>query len=61
MVVAPVTGALPFFILVVAGQLLGAMAMDHWGAFGLSVREVSPLRVLGFGLVLAGAVLVLRG
>lgn len=60
-VVAPVTGALLFFILVVAGQLLGAMAMDHWGAFGLSVREVSPLRVAGFGLVLAGAVLVLRG
>lgn len=60
-VIAPVIGALLFFICVVAGQLLGAMAMDHWGAFGLRVREISGLRVMGFGLVLTGAVAVLRG
>jgi len=60
-IIAPVTGALLFFILIVAGQLLGAMLMDHLGAFGLAVREVSGLRVAGFVLVLAGAVMVLRG
>jgi transporter family-2 protein len=60
-VIAPVTGALLFFILIVAGQLLGAMLMDHLGAFGLAVREVSVLRVSGFFLVLVGAAMVLRG
>ena len=60
-IIAPVTGALLFFILIVAGQLLGAMLMDHLGAFGLAVREVSGLRIMGFVLVLAGAVMVLRG
>lgn len=60
-VIAPVTGALLFFVCVVAGQLLGAMVMDHLGAFGLSVREVSGLRLAGFALVLAGALMVLKG
>lgn len=60
-VVAPVTGALLFFVCVVAGQLLGAMLLDHWGAFGLRARAISGLRLGGFALVLAGALLVLRG
>jgi transporter family-2 protein len=60
-VIAPVTGALLFFVCILAGQLFGAMVMDHWGAFGLRIREISGLRVLGFGLVLSGAVMVLRG
>ncbi len=57
-VIAPVTGALLFFVCIVAGQLLGAMLADHFGAFGLEVREVSPQRIVGLVLVLAGAVLV---
>ena len=59
--IAPVTGALLFFVCIVAGQLLGAMAMDHFGAFGLQVREVSLLRLGGFALVLIGALMVLNG
>jgi transporter family-2 protein len=59
--IAPVTGALLYFVCIVAGQLLGAMAMDHFGAFGLQVREVSVLRVGGFALVLTGALMVLHG
>jgi transporter family-2 protein len=60
-VLAPVTGALLFFVCIVAGQLIGSMLADHFGAFGLQVREISPARILGLGLVLAGAVLVSRG
>jgi transporter family-2 protein len=59
--VAPVTGALLFFVCIVAGQLLGALAMDHFGAFGLAAREATPARLAGVGLVIAGATLVLRG
>lgn len=59
-VIAPVTGALVFFVCIIAGQLLGSMLADHFGAFGLDVREVSLPRVVGFLLVLIGAVLVGR-
>ena len=59
-VIAPVTGALLFFVCIVAGQLLGSTIADHFGAFGLQVREVSFQRVAGLCLVLAGAVLVNR-
>lgn len=59
--VAPVTGAMLFFVCVVAGQLIGSMLADHFGAFGLEVRQISPQRIIGIALVLAGAVLVQRG
>lgn len=59
--VAPVIGALLFVVCVIAGQLTGALVADHFGAFGLAVRPVSLVRLLGLVLVLAGAVMVLRG
>lgn len=59
--IAPVTGALLFFICVVAGQLLGATIADHFGLFGLDLRQVSPARLLGLGLVIGGAILVQLG
>ncbi len=60
-VIAPVTGALVFFVCIVAGQLLGSLLADHFGAFGLQVREVSAWRLAGLGLVLTGAIMVSRG
>lgn len=60
-VVAPVTGALVFFVCIVAGQLVGSMLADHFGAFGLEVRSISAWRLSGLALVLAGAVMVGRG
>jgi transporter family-2 protein len=60
-VIAPVTGALVFFVCVVAGQLVGATLADHLGLFGLALRPVSVERLLGLALVLGGAVLVQRG
>jgi bacterial/archaeal transporter family-2 protein len=59
-VIAPVTGALVFFVCIIAGQLLGSMLADHFGAFGLDVREVSAPRLIGLSLVLIGAFLVGR-
>jgi transporter family-2 protein len=60
-VIAPITGALLFFVCVIAGQLLGAMLADHFGLFGLQVRPVSLPRLLGLALVLSGAILAQRG
>ena len=59
--IAPVTGALLFFLCAIAGQLLGATLADHFGAFGLEVRPISLERLAGLALVLAGVVLVRRG
>jgi transporter family-2 protein len=60
-VIAPVTGALLFFLCIIAGQLLGATLADHFGAFGLDIRPTSLPRLAGIALVLAGVVLVRSG
>lgn len=60
-VVAPVTGVALFFVCVVAGQLVGATVVDHYGSFGVSIRPVGTAKVLGLALVLAGAALVRWG
>lgn len=57
-VITPVTGALVFFVCIVAGQLIGSMIADHFGAFGLEVRKVSAMRLAGIALVLTGAIMV---
>jgi transporter family-2 protein len=59
-VVVPVLGVALFFVCVVAGQLLGSTLADQLGAFGMPVRPLDPLKLLGLALVLAGAVLVRR-
>jgi len=56
-VVAPVLGVAWFFVCVVAGQLLGSMLTDHFGAFGVQVKPINLMKLLGLGLVLAGAAL----
>lgn len=58
LVVAPVLGVAPFFVFVVAGQLAGSTVIDQVGAFGMQVRPVNPLRLLGLTMVLIGSVLV---
>jgi len=60
-VIAPVTGALVFFVCVVAGQLIGSTLIDHFGAFGLEIRQISWLRLAGIGLVIFGAIMVGKG
>jgi transporter family-2 protein len=59
--VAPVLGVALFFVCVVTGQLLGSTLADQVGAFGMEVRPVSLMKLLGLGLVLAGAALVRSG
>ena len=55
---APRIGAGALLCLVVAGQLLGALVIDRFGLFGLAIRELSFGRIVGAGLVFAGALLV---
>ena len=60
-VIAPVTGALVFFVCLVAGQMIGSSIADHFGLFGLEVHPVSALRLCGIALVIPGAICVMRG
>ena len=59
-IVAPILGIALFFVCVVAGQLTGSILADQFGAFGIPVRPVNMTKLLGLGLVLAGAALVQR-
>jgi transporter family-2 protein len=44
----------------VTGQLSAAVVIDRLGLFGLDQVPITPARVLGVGLLLAGTFLVLR-
>ena len=58
---APRVGVAVLLTAGIAGQLAAALALDHYGLLGLSQHQVTPVRVAGVFLVLAGAVLVRRG
>ncbi|MCG6883993.1 MAG: DMT family transporter [Silicimonas sp.] len=45
-------------VLVIAGQLVAAMALDHAGAFGAAANPVTLARLAGAAMVLAGAAVV---
>ena len=60
-VIVPVTGAAVFFVCLIAGQLFGTVLLDHIGAFGLPVREIGTLRLLGVLLTFGGVILVRYG
>jgi transporter family-2 protein len=57
---APRMGVTFFLMVAIAGQLAMALLLDRLGAFGLARVEISPTRVAGIVLVLAGAYLVRR-
>ena len=56
----PRLGVATTIILMVAGQLLLSVALDHFGAMGMPKQPISWGRVAGVGLVLAGVLLVRR-
>jgi bacterial/archaeal transporter family-2 protein len=51
-------GATGLMAWIIAGQLIASIMLDHTGAIGFAVREVSWQRLAGVGLLLCGAVLV---
>ena len=55
---APKIGIALFVAGVTVGQLAGALAYDHVGAFGLAVHQASVMRIAGLGVVLGGVLIV---
>ena len=54
----PRLGVATTIILMVAGQLLLSVALDHFGAMGMPKQPISLGRVAGIGLVIAGVLMV---
>jgi len=44
--------------LAVAGQMIAALLLDHYGALGLQKYPLSVIRVTGIFLVIVGVVLI---
>jgi transporter family-2 protein len=57
---APKIGVTSALTLVVAGQFFVAVALDHYGAMGLSQRPVNLSKIAGLLLVAGGVFLVRR-
>jgi len=56
----PQLGAATFIALLVAGQMLVSITLDHYGWLGLEQRSVDLPRLIGAGLLVAGVVLIRR-
>ena len=54
----PRIGVAAFTAAVVCGQLLAALACDHFGAFGMELRRAGFREVAGAALLLAGLVMI---
>ena len=56
----PRIGATSAIALLIVGQLLTGMVIDHFGAFDIPTRAVDLNRTLAFALLVAGAYLMIR-
>ncbi|MBS7544734.1 DMT family transporter [Ancylobacter oerskovii] len=56
----PRIGAATTLALVVVGQMVGSLAFDHYGILGLQQHTVSPTRLAGAALLIAGVFLIQR-
>jgi transporter family-2 protein len=53
-------GAAGWLGVVVTGQILTSVVLDHYGLVGFTTHPVTPWRLVGVALLLVGAALVLR-
>jgi transporter family-2 protein len=58
--VTPKLGLAATFLLVLAGQLVASLVIDHFGWFSGAPKTASPTVLTGVGLVIVGAFLVVR-
>ena len=56
----PRIGGMTLVAIVITGQLVAGLTVDHFGVLGYPQIPVTPTRWLGAALLLAGALLVMR-
>ena len=59
-VAVPRIGVGTFMAAVLCGQLFAAIFYDHVGAFGLPTNAIDTSKIIGAGLLLAGAYLIIH-
>ena len=57
-VLAPKLGAASMVALIVFGQMLTSVVLDHYGLIGYTVQPINMYRLLGLGLIIGGVVLI---
>jgi transporter family-2 protein len=50
----PKIGAAGFIVCVIAGQMIAAMLLDHFGLLGLTVKPINMGRAIGVGIMFVG-------
>jgi len=53
-------GSAVLFALIVSGQLVTSVVMDHFGVIGLDRQEITPGRAAGVVLLIVGVVMIRR-
>jgi len=59
-VLGPRLGAAALLAFTLAGQMVAALVVDQYGVIGFPQSPVTPARLLGAVLVIAGALLIIR-
>jgi transporter family-2 protein len=57
-ILAPRLGTALTFSLIVAGQMLLSLVLDHYGILGMPVKHISWQRLLGMALLVAGVLMM---
>jgi len=57
-ILVPRLGVALTFSLIIAGQMLITLVLDHYGFLGIPVKEISFQRLLGVALIIGGVVLI---
>ena len=56
----PRLGATVLLALTIAGQMAASLLVDHFGVIGFPQTPVTPARLLGAVLLVAGVMLIMR-
>ncbi len=56
----PRVGATSAVVLIIVGQLMVGLAVDHFGLIGVAVRHIDPVRVAGALLLILAGYLIVR-
>lgn len=59
-VLAPRLGATTMIALIIAGQMIASLVVDHWGILGYPAHPINVPRLLGALLLVLGVVLIRR-
>ena len=61
LVATPRLGVTTTFVAVIVGQVAVAAVIDRFGLFGVTMRGITPTRILAIGLLAVSMALLLRG